>query len=348
MRQKLLTKTNKKILFFLTLLCFCACFMGCKKNPVPVSSYVPDNFLQQSTAIDFSVEALDQIPVNANIGLSVPTYMTKVKDTYFIVDCYHNQVIYNSNLTDPLSDWQIMTQDVSLPHTIASNGSVYLIDDTERNRILVMEEAVNANGTPVFVPTQEFTGIGSRPHYIIYHEQTDTFYAWSSQSGEMYLFRHPAEDTTVYLTEVRTIPSLANSYVRSFTIIEDSIYFVSGNSSIIEADLATFEIRKEYPVPDELAGMIQLTRIDDYYYITISTDVTGNQDFATIIRVKNLKDLAKGKYEDVYHNFIGGGTPYYITSVDGLFYLTEHRLPGHSLWSFRVEDNEITDVTTIY
>lgn len=331
-------------LFFL----FFSALTGCiGKQSVP-SDYVPENYLKEGTPIEFDRASLNAIPDNPFPTLSVPTYVTKIKDNYFIVDCYNNQIIYHENLTDPLYEWQIMTNDVSMPHTIAGDGLVYLIDDTESNRILVMTEDVNENGQPIFMPSQEFTEIGSRPHYIIYDERTDTFYAWSSESGEMFLFRHPRDDSHVYLTEVRSIPSLSGVYVRSFTIVEDTIYFVSGNSSIIEASLADFKIKKEYPVPDELAGMIQITPIDDYFYITVSTDVTGNQDFATIIRVKNLKKLQKGDYEDIYSNFIGGGTPYYITRIDDTWYLTEHRLPGHSIWSFKIIDNTITDVTAIY
>lgn len=319
---------------------------GC--GAVPVMNYIPEEYLRQSSTIDFSVENLNTVPGNPYPILSVPTYIIKVKDTYFIVDCYHNQVIYHDNLTDPLYEWQIMTSDVSMAHTLASDGIIYMIDDTENNRILIMEETVNENEQTVFVPTQEFTEIGKRPHYIIYDERTDTFYAWSSQSGEMFLFRHPKEDSRTYLTEIRSIPSLNDVYVRSFTIIDDTIYFVSGNSTIIEADLSTFKIRREYAVPEELAGMVQLTPIEDYYYITVSTDINGNQDYATMIRVKSLSDLAKGNYEDVYYNFIGGGTPYYITQIDDVWYLTEHRLPGHSIWRFQIQDNAITDVTTIY
>lgn len=320
------------------------------KRPEPEAPYVPENFLAESDEFSFDRSLLNAIPNNPYPTLSVPTYITKVEDTYFIVDCYNNQVIYHDNLTDPLYEWLVMTGDISMGHTLASDGLVYLIDDTENNRILVMEKEMNGGGQPVFVPTQEFNGIGNRPHYIIYDEYTDTFYAWSSQSGEMFLFRHPENDSRMYLTEIRSIPSLDNTYVRSFTIIDDSIYFVSGtgNARIIEADLYTFKIKKEYPVPDEMAGMIQLTRIEDYFYITISTDNTGNQDHATMLRVKSLDDLASGNYEDVYDNFIGGGTPYYITQIDNTWYLTEHRLPGHSIWSFQVKDNQIVDVTAVY
>lgn len=334
--------------FFLLCLFFLFLFTGCAEKQTVPSDYVPENYLREGSPIEFDKASLNSIPDNSFPTLSVPTYITKIKDNYFIVDCYNNQVIYHQNLTDPLYEWQIMTNDISMAHTIAGDGLVYLIDDTENNRILVMTEDVNENGQPIFIPFQEFTKVGVRPHYIIYDERTDTFYVWSSESGEMFLFRHPKNDPHMYLTEIRSIPSLNGVYVRSFTIVEDTIYFVSGNSSIIEADLTDFKIKKEYPVPDELAGMIQLTPIEDYFYITVSTDITGNQNYATILRVKSLKDLKKGKYEDVYKNFIGGGTPYYITQIDDTWYLTEHRIPGHSIWSFHVTDNTITDVTAIY
>lgn len=339
----------KRAAYFLAACVFIGLLTACKASrPEPASAYIPENYLLESKPLSFDRSSLNDIPANPNPSLNVPTYITKVEDTYFIVDCYNNQVIYHDNLTDPLYKWQIMTTDISMGHTLASDGLVYLIDDTENNRILIMEKDTNENGKVIFVPTQEFLNIGNRPHYIIYDEYTDTFYAWSSQNGEMYLFRHPKDNPRMYLAEVRSIPSLSDVYVRSFTIMDDRIYFVSGNSTIIEADLYSFELKKEYPVPPQLAGMIQLTRIQDYYYITISTDINGNQDCATILRVRDLKDLSKGDYEDIYQSFIGGGTPYYMTRIDDCWYLTEHRIPGHSIWRFQVIENEITGVTSIY
>lgn len=341
-------KKKGRVLLILCFFCGLLCACG-HKRPEPADPYVPENYIRESTLMEADLSRLNTIPDNPHPTLSVPTYITRVEDTYFIVDCYNNQVIYHENLTDPLYEWQVMTDDISMGHTLASDGQVYLIDDTENNRILVMEKGQNENGQSVFIPTQEFTQIGNRPHYIIYDEYTDTFYAWSSMSGEMYLFRHPLGDKRMYLTEIRSIPALADVYVRSFTIVEDTIYFVAGNQSgILEADLYSFQIRKEYPVPSELAGMIQITPIDGFFYVTISTDSNGNQDYATMLRVKDLSDLSQGKYEDVYHNFIGGGTPYYITGIDDTWYLTEHRVPGHSIWSFQMEGGEITNVISIY
>ena len=303
-------------------------------------------FIAFSEPVDetsLTASVLEEPRLNAFFDLSVPTWLTKVNDTYFLVDCYHNQVIYHDNLSDPLWQWSVMTDDINRGHTRASAGLVYLIDDTENNRILIFEKK---NGR--FLHTQTFQDIGNRPHYIIYDEKTKTFYAWSSMSGEMYLFRHEPDDSRMYLAAVRKIDALENVYVRSFTIQDDSVYFVSGNSSIIRADLKTFQVLDTWPVPDSMAGMIQLTPIQDYFYITVSTDITGNQDYATILRTKDLSGLMDGRFEDIYEYFIGGGTPYYITQIDNGWYLTEHRLPGHSLWRFQVTDNEITDVEAVY
>lgn len=316
--------------------------------PISACSEKEPPFIRASDKIDYNIEDYNTIPNNPIPGLSVPTQITKIGDDYIIVDCYNNQVIYNDNLTDPVYEWFIMTTDINRGHTIASDGVVYLIDDTENNRILIMEKTTNLNNMPVFVPTQEFNDIGTRPHYIVYDEKSKTFYAWSSMTGQMYLFRRKADSSEVYLSEILEIPELNGFYVRSFTIIDDMIYFVSGNSNIIEAKLKNFEIVKRYPVPDEIAGMVQLTKIDDYYYITVSTDLYGSQDAATIIRTDSLDKLMAHDYQDVYDHFIGGGTPYCITQIDDTFYLCEHRLPGHSIWSFKVKDNEICEETAVY
>lgn len=307
----------------------------------PVEEYLRASELVDEAAL--AAASQEETPLNPYSDLSVPTYLTKIGDTYFLVDCYHDQVIYHDNLSDPLSQWQVMTKDINKGHTIASDGTVYLIDDTENHRILVFEKKEDR-----FLHTQTFSDIGNRPHYVIYDDKTDTFYAWSSMSGEMYLFRRNPEDTRMYLTEIRSIESLNNVYVRSFTIIDEEIYFVSGSSSILRADLETFEVLDTYPVPSSMAGMIQLTKIQDYYYLTISTDITGNQDYATMVRTKDLSTLNSGGYEDIYSLFIGGGTPYYITAFEDAYYLTEHRLPGHSIWRFQVIQNEIENVESIY
>lgn len=327
-----------KYIFIISILVSIIIMTGCGSDP----------FIKDSTILEYDVASLETIPNNPYFDLKVPTYITKIDNLYFIVDCYNNQVIYNENLEEPLCYWSVMTSDINMGHTIASDGTVYLIDDTENNRILVMEKRKNSSETDVFVPTQEFSQIGTRPHFILYDENAETFYAWSSMTGEMFLFKRKTEDNRVFLSEIRKIEELDGFYVRSFSIIDDMVYFVSGNGNIIVADMDDFSIKQRYAVPDELFGMVQVTKIDDYFYVTVSTDILCNQEAATIIRTKDLSALALGDYEDVYEHFIGGGTPYCITSFDDHFYLCEHRIPGHSIWQFDVKNNSIQNETTIY
>ena len=334
---------------------FCI-LQGCNDNQtVQNKEFDGTNYLQISELTEAGNEPQSYADsyepvINPDYALSVPTYITKIDDTWFIVDCYHNRVVYNDNVDNSLIDFKIMCDEATQPHTIAGDGAVYLIDDTENNRVLVYEK-VNDK----FINTQRFNNVGDRPHFTVYDENTETFYVWSSESGELYCFSHTKDSSRMYLTEIRKIEELANTYVRSFTIIDGDIYFVSGvtdgavSPAILRCDLMTLKVKERYPVPDELAGMVQITPIDGKYYITVSTDKHGSQDHATIVRADSLSDVSEGNYEDIYSKyFVGGGTPYYITKVDDTYYLTEHRLPGHSIWSFKVIDGEITDVQTLY
>ena len=236
-------------------------------SPLPSTSHLRAfTVVQDPAGEDFSPIAAQDVPRNIFANLSVPTYVTRVEDTWFIVDCYHDQVIYHNNLTDPLTDWQVLTDEIDKGHTIASDGLVYLVDDTEGNRVLVFEKKEG-----VFYHTQTLDEVGNRPHYIIYDAPTDTFYVWSSMNGEMYLCRHDPGDPQMYLTGIRTVDSLKDTYVRSFTIEGDSIYFVSGISgspAILQADLLTFTVQETYPVPDAIAGMVQLIFAEGSCYIT--------------------------------------------------------------------------------
>ena len=337
-----------------------ALLTGCGKRPaetVAVTPYEPEGYIAESELTeagkDPQAAASELEPINNyDTKLSVPTCITQIDGTWFIVDCYHNRLIYSDTLGVPLTDWRIMTTEVTQPHTIASDGTVYMIDDTENNKVRIFEKVHG-----VFLQTQVFYDIGNRPHYTVYDKATDTFYVWSSITGELYCFRRDSSSTRVYLTDIRKVDDLEGIYVRSFSIIDGDIYFVSGisdsdseaTSKIYRCDLSDLSVKEKIDVPSELAGMAQITKIQDYYYITVSTDASGSQDSATLVRTKSLHDLMQGEYEDIYSEyFVGGGTPYYISEVDDTYFLTEHRLADHGIWSFKIKNNEITKVTPLY
>lgn len=295
----------------------------------------------------FTASVIDAVPSggskNEYASLSIPTQITKIGDDYFIVDCYHNQILTSPTLDAPLTDWRVMTDSINRGHSIAGDGTVYLADDTENHRILVFQKIEGK-----FFLTQTFENIGTRPHYVVYDEDSARFYALSAMTGEVYVFIRKKNAQSVELEKVLSIPALNNIYVRSFTIDGDDIYFVSGNSTIIRASKKNLSVKEVYPVPESIAGMIQLTKIQNYFYITVSTDIKGNQDYATILRVRDLSLLEKGEWEDIYEMFIGGGTPYYISNFDGHYYLTEHRIPEHGVWQFDVKEDVLSNVKVLF
>ncbi len=355
MKLKNTLPSKKNILKSLVTLSFAFLLSACGGDAAKAQPEAFDgkNYIMESSLVtDESVAESGQ--KNQWDFLSVPTQITGIGDDFFIVDCYHDQILYHDNLEDPISDWEVLTSDLNKGHTIAGDGMVYLAEDTENNRVLVFEKTEDG-----FHETQAFDNIGNKPHYTVYDWSTDTFYVWSSFSGEMYLFRHGKDDSRVYLTEIREIEELKHRYVRSFTIVGDSVYFVSGlptdaeateGPAILQCDLDDFQIKARYPVADDIAGMAGLAKIGDYFYITVSTDLYGSQDAATILRCKDLKNLEAGDYEDIYADyFVGGGTPYYIGNIGNNWYLTEHRLEDHGVWEFSVDENgEIDQVKALY
>ena len=342
-------------------------------------------------------------------SFNILTCIRQLGNRWFLVDCYHDQILYSDDPKTPVQEWRVMTRAITRGHTIDFDGEFYLADDTNNNRVLVFRET-----NEQFELNGQFSEIGILPHFVVYDERTERFFVLSSMTGELYVFANTrvlsnirqnssknnmnsasfeniyasagAEAGTqisdkeahkIVLERILYIEELNGSYVRSFTIAGENVYFVSGNGNVILARLPEFsengtlenlpdstelEILERYPVSDDIAGMVQLEKIGDYFYITVSTNADFDQDYATILRTKDLnslKDYHKNTSvlavnegespvcEDIYSLFIGGGTPYYIGSADSHFYLTEHRLAGHALWQFDVQNDEITDIEAI-
>lgn len=282
-------------------------------------------------------------PKNGFGELKIPTQIIKTGGYYFLVDCYHDQVLYTQNFGCPLKEWKVLTNQAKQPHTIASDGVVYLVDDTENNRVLVFERV---NGR--FQNTQVFDGIGNRPHYVAYDEESASFFVWSSVTGDMYIMKREPVSNTMYISEIRHINELSGYYVRSFTIMGDIVLFPSGNNCYITlVDKETFEVVGRYPVTPEISGMAQIYPIGNYFYMTVSTDLNYNQSGATLIRTDDLFSLATGQYEDIYQLFRTEGTPYYISNINGMYYMTNHR-SKKGVWRFQVVNDVVQNVSVVY
>lgn len=76
-------------------------------------------------------------PYNDLKNLKLPAQITRQGDYYFIVDTYNDQVLYASDLWKPIGAWRVMDRKLNKPHAIASDGSMYLVVDTDNNRAVI-------------------------------------------------------------------------------------------------------------------------------------------------------------------------------------------------------------------
>lgn len=346
------------------LLIFCCCFISaCSKQSdsiatdnttvTPIETASPTAFAENTPLPESAMKPalipgpeaiLCNMTSNTYESLSVPTQITKIGDDYFLVDCYHNQILTSTSLDKPLTEWLVLTDKINWGHTIAGNGSIYVADDTENHRILVFTKYNNA-----FYQTQIIENIGNRPHYVEYNPDTDRFYVLSSMSSEIYIFYQDDTSLELCLEKILEIPNMEGVYIRSFTFIDGDIYFAANNGLILRCNMDDLNVLEVWFLPDQLAGLIQVVKIDDYFYLTVSTDNNGNAEYATIIRTIDLSHLEDNQYEDLYPTFGGIGTPYYISSFDGHFFLTHHSsVPGYGVWQFDITNNELQKVNILY
>ncbi len=272
---------------------------------------------------------------------SVPTQVSYLGDSFFLVDCYHDQILTSKEAGVSPSQWKVAMSGLSGPHAIAWDGEVYMVVDTENNRVVTYRKTWEG-----FEQLQEIKGVGNRPHYVSYDPTNGLFYVWSSLSGQMYTYKRAPGSQLVYQQDLFSVPQLAGFYVRSFYIEGDTVYLPCVDLSCIAAvDKSTFALKEGYPIAEEIAGGVQLLRIEDMFYLTVLTDRSYDQSKACFIRTPSLEALRpeiRG-YEVLTSRL--GGVPYYLTKVGNSWYGPIPRENGRSgIVRFDVFAHEILNV----
>ena len=281
-------------------------------------------------------------PINDYKSLKTPAQITQQGNYYFIVDTYNDQILNSSDVWKPINEWRVMDRKLNKPHAIASDGQMYLVADTDNNRVLCYEYV---NGR--FQNTQRFDHMGTRPHYIQYDIVSESFFIWSSLTGDMYIVKKVPGYNYMYIKEIRHIYELEGFYVRSFSIEEDEVIFPSGNNCyMIVADRETLRVKERYAVTPEISGMASVKKIERYYYITVSTDETLSHKGACIIRTPDLHTLSEGIYENITPFFKDMKVPYYIDRINGSYYVTSHE-SKKSIYHFDIMEDMPVNVYSV-
>ncbi len=279
--------------------------------------------------------------------LYVPTYIDKIDNTYFIVDCWHHRVIYNDTLTHPLNNWHTLTdEDYVGGHTIASDGDIYVLENTDRDQVLCYEQ----------LPTGEFSKVNTignitgRPHYTLYDEANKLFYTISSKDARIYVFNNI--NHALNLVSVEYLPELQNGYTRSISIIDNQLYTSASNGYINVYNIINgkFELATRYPISEIYYGMNQIYKINDYFYVTINTDNHGDVTKSDLLKVKNLDELCSPTCSSLKQEMDFIGQPYFISFFDDTFYITQiSETHGNGIKKFTVDShNNIISCSNVF
>jgi hypothetical protein len=256
------------------------------------------------------VLAADPSPATAwQSRLLAPTSIEKLGPYYFIVDCWHHRAIWSRTLEPDIGRWHVLDDTLAGPHSIASDGEIYVVENTGHNAVRVYRPEGAG-----FRRIQEIGDLGTRPHRVRYDPATKAFYVLAADS--QHLSKLVRDGDGLRRAYRKRLDFLAGDYTRSMTLADGAMYFVSGPGAIIKAEYRDDSYRElvRYRVPAGLGGMNDLHRTDDgWWYITATSAAIG--------RVRSLEDLDRGRYEDLYPRLGHGGTPYNLARIDGRYYL---------------------------
>ena len=242
--------------------------------------------------------------------LYTPTFIDKLNGRYFIVDCWHHRIIHASDLNTPLVRWQALDEDIAGPHSIATDGVLYVAEDTGRHGLRAYRETARGR----FERVQEVSGVGIRPHRTVFDARHQQFLVVGSGDQSIHLLEN-RDGTLVRILEKR-IPELGTQYCRSITLHQGLLYFV-GNEDIVIYRVergAVSASGKVIHLPQDYQGSNDIFFLESRHGIFTSTPQKA-------FLFAFLEELANGTAQDVSPAF--RGTPYSVSRFDGRLWIPE-------------------------
>lgn len=266
--------------------------------------------------------------------LNTPTLVTKLGDLYFIVVCFHHRILFSDKLDRPIPEWNVLDDEIAGPHSIDTDGTLYVAEDTGRHNLKVYHREGDS-----FTLVQTLGPFGKRTHRVRYDEATNAFYVISSNSQDLTKLVRKGDRLEVAYTRPMTF--LEGAYTRSISIYGEDMYFTSGPGVITKVRYRddSYEPLATYRMPEGMESGDDVFRTEDgWWYLTATP--------RRIVRARSLEKLDAGEFEDVYETFGFEGTPYYLSRFDGRYFVPQIS-PYSGLKSFLHDDEgNISDIRT--
>lgn len=244
--------------------------------------------------------------------LYTATKISKIGDTYFIVDCWHHRIIYSRNLNTPISEWRTLDDRIAGPHSIVSDGDLYVAEDTGRHAIKVY----NNKNEKDFQLSQVIRNVGFRPHRTIYDPKRMAFYVVGSGDQSLHIFKN--RKGVLVRERQLVISELEGQYTRSITLRGDRLYFVG------TGDIVVFRIsgsdQPEFVFEFKIALAAQYVGSNDLFFFEDGGGILSSTPQKLTV-FQEIDDLATGEAKDL-STFLKG-TPYYVTVFDNSLFIPE-------------------------
>lgn len=268
--------------------------------------------------------------------LYTPTYIARVGEYCFIVDCWHLRVLYARGLHRDIRKWKVLDNNLAGPHSIASDGELYVVEDTGRHAICAYRHHGNR-----WERVDRIEKVGLRPHRTRYDHQRRAFYVVSSNS-QTWTKLSRRRDGRLEKTHHQRLPFLKNAYTRSFTPHDGELFFVSGPQQITVARQHGEEVRAKhaYHVPKELGSMNDIYfGPSGWIYLTATPGV--------ILRTRSLEKFERGEFENVTKPLGLRGTPYYLSEIAGRLIVPEITEYSGAI-AFRPDGDKFAERETLF
>lgn len=239
-----------------------------------------------------------------------PTQICRIGSHYFIVDCWHHRILYSKRPDHPLGNWRILDDDLAGPHSIASDGQLYVTEDTGRHALKVYRQAAADS----FVPVQTLPDIGRRPHRSRYDASHDLFIVLGSLDQSLHLLG--CQHNRLQRLQQLWLAELQGQYCRSFTLHQGLIY-VLGSREIL---LCRIEQRQLRSTGQRIALPAACHGSNDLYFLDNERSIlTATPGKAFLFEHPDA--LARGEFTDISAAF--RGTPYYLEVFDNQLWIPE-------------------------
>ena len=173
-------------------------------------------------------------------------------------------------MNEKFENWYRIPEEFNQPHSIIGDGRFFIVVDTENNRLVTFKKEKDA-----FIKLEEINGFGNRPHFGMFLD--NKYYIWDG-IDTMYVYEESGNKLVLHKSYF--VSSLSGTYVRSFSYIDEKWYFPTSNGKILVTD-TNFEVVSEYTVPNNIAGLSYIYKVDEYWYVNVFTDINYDTSYAS-------------------------------------------------------------------